>query len=208
MAKGLLVVYSGPSGVGKGTILEPILAKYGDEITLSISATTRAPRPGEIDGVHYHFVAREEFERMIKDAEMLEYAQYNGNYYGTPERFVRQRLEQGKNVILEIETRGAAQIKKLCPDALTVFVLPPSFDALYKRLTGRATETEQQVKGRIEEAKREIALAYDYDFIIVNDDLETSRAELMNIIRAGRNLSRLNQKFINEVLEDAKTVNE
>lgn len=208
MTKGLLIIYSGPSGVGKGTILAPIIQKHSGEVTLSISATTRKPRPGELEGIHYHFVSREQFEGMINAGEMLEYAEYNGNYYGTPKKFVQQRLDEGKNVILEIETRGAAQIKKLCPEALSVFVLPPSFGALRERLLNRATETEQQVRGRIEAAKREIALAYDYDFVIINDDLESSRAELMDVIRAGRNLSRLNKKFINEVLEDAKTVNE
>ena len=139
---GQLIVYSGPSGVGKGTILAPLLAER-DDLVLSVSATTRKPRDGEIDGVHYHFVSREQFEEFIKDGEMLEYAEYNGNFYGTPKRFVQKELENGKNVVLEIETKGALQIKTIFPQAVLIFVMPPSFAELENRLRLRATESQE-----------------------------------------------------------------
>lgn len=196
--QGRLYVYSGPSGVGKGTLLAPLLAQ--GLVRLSVSATTRAPRPGETDGVEYHFVTRTEFERMICDGEMLEYAEYNGNYYGTPRRFVEEALCRGQNVILEIEVKGAEQIHRLCPDAVMIFVTPPSLGDLRRRLEGRATEPQEVIEGRLAAAADEIAAGEDYDFIIVNDDAARAREELAAAIRAGGALRRLNQNTIREVL--------
>lgn len=204
---GRLIVYSGPSGVGKGTLLKPLLTPNG-ALTLSVSATTRAPREGEKNGREYHFVSREQFLKMIDADEMLEYAEYNGNYYGTPLCFVNEQRRLGNDVVLEIETKGAMQIKRLCPDAVMIFIMPPSYKALEERLVGRATETEQQRQGRLRAAIGEIEMAYEYDFVIVNDDIEVARCQLSAAINAGGLLTRLNKNMINEVLENAKTCNE
>ena len=202
--RGQLVIYSGPSGVGKGTLLAPLLGP-DSELVLSVSATTRSPREGEIDGVHYHFISRESFEQMIADGEMLEYTQYNGNYYGTPKRFVEQQRDAGFDVILEIEVDGAMQVSKLCPDALMIFIMPPSFGELRRRLVDRGTETPAQREGRLTAAVREIACAPRYDFVIVNDELSTARQQLLSAISAGRTLPRFQQNKIEEVLKDAQT---
>ena len=145
--KGQLIVVSGPSGVGKGTVLGEYLSGR-ENVAYSVSATTRAPRPGEQDGVHYFFLSREEFESTAQNGGMLEYASYNGNYYGTPKAPVEQKRAQGIDVILEIEVQGALQVKKACPDALMIFVAPPGFDELQSRLTGRHTEDEETVQKR------------------------------------------------------------
>ncbi|HWP50418.1 MAG TPA: guanylate kinase [Clostridia bacterium] len=197
--RGQLIVYSGPSGVGKGTLLAPLLTPSGP-LTLSISATTRHPRPGEIDGVHYHFVRRDQFLKMVTDGEMLEYAEYNGNYYGTPRCFVEQQLKAGHNIILEIETKGASQVQALCPEALMIFVMPPSLGALADRLAGRGTETDAERAGRLAAAAVEIQLADHYDFVVFNDDIDSAREQLLCAINAGRLITRLNKKRIEEVL--------
>ena len=203
--RGLLIVYSGPSGVGKGTILAPLTEK-GGPLTLSVSVTTRRPRQGEISGIHYHFITADEFEGMIKSSQMLEYAKYGDNYYGTPGAFVENELNEGRDVILEIETQGAKRIKELMPEAITVFVVPPSFAELKKRLEGRSTETDEDVKNRLETAVEELEFAKDYDFIIVNDNVETARQRLLEIVAAGRYMARSNKKLLDEVLTDAQTV--
>ena len=146
MRKGLLIVYSGPSGVGKGTILGPYLKEH-PEAVLSVSMTTRAPRPGETDGVEYHFVTREQFESEIAAGGLLEYAQYSGNYYGTPHRMVEEQRAQGRDVVLEIEVQGAAHIRKVCPDAVFIFVMPPSYETLENRLSGRAPNRPRWCSG-------------------------------------------------------------
>lgn len=205
--KGNLIVYSGPSGVGKGTILKPLLYPEG-ELVLSVSATTRAPRVGEVDGREYHFVSRERFIEMIASGDMLEYAEYNGNFYGTPKSFVERQRELGRDVVLEIETKGAFQVKKLCPDAVMVFIMPPSYKELKSRLVNRGTETPEQISGRLSAALGEIRLAEDYDFVIVNNDLEDARRQLMQAINSAGLLARLNKNMIYEVLENAQTVHE
>jgi len=205
--KGNLIVYSGPSGVGKGTILKPLLYPEG-ELVLSVSATTRAPRVGEVDGREYHFVSRERFIEMIASGDMLEYAEYNGNFYGTPKSFVERQRELGRDVVLEIETKGAFQVKKLCPDAVMVFIMPPSYKELKSRLVSRGTETPEQISGRLSAALGEIRLAEDYDFVIVNNDLEDARRQLMQAINSAGLLARLNKNMIYEVLENAQTVHE
>ncbi|MBP0980872.1 MAG: guanylate kinase [Oscillospiraceae bacterium] len=203
MNKGRLIVYSGPSGVGKGTILKPLLAPEG-KLMLSVSATTRAPRPGEENGREYFFVSRERFEEMITAGDMLEYAQYNGNYYGTPKSFVEKQREGGVDVVLEIETQGALKVKELCPDAVMIFVMPPSYQALHDRLTGRGTETPEQQQGRLNEAIREMQLAEKYDFVIINDDLDKAREDLLRAINAGALTFRANRDFVAQVLQNAE----
>ena len=202
--KGNLIVYSGPSGVGKGTILKPLLYPEG-ELVLSVSATTRAPRVGEMDGREYHFVSRDKFIEMIGSGDMLEYAEYNGNFYGTPKSFVERQRELGRDVVLEIETKGAFQVKKLCPDAVMIFIMPPSYAELKSRLVNRGTETAEQISGRLSAALGEIRLAEDYDFVIVNNNLEDARRQLMQAIKSARLLARLNKNMIDEVLKNAQT---
>lgn len=167
--RGKLIVVSGPSGAGKGTVLESLMKNH-DEFIYSVSATTREPREGDVDGVNYFFMTREQFEKLISENGLLEYAQYNGNYYGTPRKFVEEKLSMGKNVILEIEVQGAFQIRKLYPDAVFFFITPESYEVLSKRLRSRGTEPEEVVRKRLEIAKREAPNALDYDFIIVNRD--------------------------------------
>ena len=171
----------------------------------SSSATTRAPRAGEIDGREYHFVSREKFIDMIASGDMLEYAEYNGNYYGTPKSFVERQRELGRDVVLEIETKGAFQVKKLCPDAVMIFIMPPSYDELKSRLVNRGTETPKQISGRLSAALGEIRLAEDYDFVIINNDLEDARRQLMQAINSAGLLARLNKNMIYEVLKNAQT---
>ena len=166
--KGQLIVVSGPSGVGKGTVLGAYLAGR-ENVAYSVSATTRAPRPGEQDGVHYFFLSREEFESTAQNAGLLGFERYNGNYYGTPKAPVEQKRAQGIDVILEIEVQGALQVKKACPDALMIFVAPPGFDELQSRLTGRHTEDEETVQKRLAIARQELKQAYHYDYVVVND---------------------------------------
>ena len=169
MRKGLLFVISGPAGSGKGTVVNELITTH-PEITLSISATTRNPRPNEKNGVHYHFISKEEFEKRIENGKMLEYATYSGNYYGTPEKEVLEAMENGKDVILEIEVEGAMQIKKKIKDSVTIMLTPPDKDVLEARLRGRGTETEDVIKWRLERAKAEIKLMPEYDYAVINED--------------------------------------
>ena len=178
---GKLFVISGSSGVGKGTLLK-ILLENNPDINLSISATTRQPRKGELDGVNYFFVEEEDFLKAVHNGEFLEYAQFNGNFYGTKEAYVRKTLNKGEDLILEIETKGALQIKEKLPDAVLIFILPPSIEELEKRLRGRNTEDETAIKNRLNEAFREIECSKDYDYCIVNDNLEKAVLELQSIV--------------------------
>ncbi len=192
---GILVVFSGPSGSGKGTVLARYFAAH-PEAAFSVSATTRAPRPGEADGVNYHFVSRERFEEMIAQGEVLEYTQYNGNYYGSPAGPIREALEKGRDVVLEIEVEGAMQVRERFPEALLVFVLPPSFGELERRLTGRGTETPEQIAGRLAAARREIALAPRYDYLLVNDRVEEAAQKLGEIIGAAKCTPARNRELL------------
>ena len=186
MRRGMLVVVSGPSGVGKGTICERILAR-DRQLTMSVSATTRSPRAGETEGEDYFFKTVDEFEGMITRGELLEYMHVFGlNYYGTPLSYVESQRTLGKDVILEIEVNGAEQVKQAHPDALTIFIMPPSKEALLKRLTGRGTEAHEVVARRIQEADAEMEKARQYDYIVVNDDLETAVCEVLSILEAER----------------------
>lgn len=200
--KGQLIVVSGPSGVGKGTVLKEYLNSR-DGITYSVSATTRQPRPGEENGIHYYFLSREEFERTAAEGGMLEYASYNGNYYGTPKAPVEQQRNQGNDVVLEIEVQGALQVKKSCPDALLIFVAPPSFEELKNRLTGRQTEDTKTVENRLNIARQELMCAGEYDYIIVNDTVEQAVRRLGQIISANRYNKNNMKEFLDEVNHNA-----
>ena len=180
--KGTLFVFSGPSGVGKGTLNAKLFAEFGDQMAFSVSATTRAPREGEIDGTHYFFIDKQEFENRIANNDFLEYAQFAGNCYGTPKSYVMSLLEAGKNVLLEIEVQGAMQVMERMPQCVSIFVLPPSFEELERRLRGRGTETEDKILKRLETAKGELAYADKYRYQVVNGgDLEAAYQELRSI---------------------------
>lgn len=198
--KGLLLVVSAPSGCGKGTILGEILKD--DSFYYSISATTRAPREGEQDGVNYHFITKEEFEQRIAQGGMLEYAQYCGNYYGTPKKEVEQMREAGRDVILEIEVEGAMKVRALCPDAVFLFIAPPSVEELRRRLNKRGTEAAEVIEERVSQAARELSYANRYDYIIVNGELEKAIQDFRTVVRAEK-LRTKNVNKIDEVLNHA-----
>ena len=189
MREGLLIVISGPAGTGKGTVVGRLLEK-NPNIKLSISKTTRKPRPGEKEGVNYFFVSREQFEEEIKNERFLEYAEYNNNYYGTPKDFVFEALEKGFDVILEIETQGALKIKKAFSDAVLIFLLPPSIEELYKRLVKRGTESEDEIRARLEIAKNEIKLVPEYDYCVINDNVDDAAEKIQKIIEVEKLKSR------------------
>ena len=205
MNEGLLVVISAPSGGGKGTILKELFAK-DDNLVLSVSATTRRPRPGEEHGKQYYFLQKEEFEELISQGKMLESAQYVGNYYGTPREPVEQWMAQGKDVVLEIEVQGGAQIKKLMPGCVSIFILPPSMEVLEKRLRDRGTEEDATVRKRLEKAREEIPHAKDYDYVVFNDRLEDAVEDLRAILRAEKRKYHRNETAVERVLDHAETV--
>lgn len=180
--RGMLVLYTGSSGVGKGTIMQELL-KRDKNIRLSVSNTTRSPREGELDGVHYNFVTKEQFESLIQKDGYLEYAEYCGNYYGTPKQQVEDMLSQGYDVFLEIEVCGGLQIMEKYPDVLSIFILPPSIDTLEKRLRRRGTEDEETILKRLGEAKREIECSEKYKYVVVNDKLEDAVDEILDILK-------------------------
>ncbi len=186
MSNGILVVLSGFSGSGKGTMVRRLMEKYPLEYALSVSATTRQPRAGELDGVHYFFKTVEEFEQMIAENELIEYAKYVDNYYGTPREYVRQQMEAGRNVILEIEMQGALQIRDKIPEAKLIFVAPPSAEELKKRLNGRGTETPEVIEHRLRRAVEEAEYLPGYDYLIINDRLESAVDSLHGLIEAER----------------------
>ena len=195
--KGVLVILSGFAGSGKGTIIRELLQKY-DNYALSVSATTRAPREGEEEGVHYFFKTEEEFKSMISKGELLEYANYVGNYYGTPRAYVKEQLANGKNVILEIETEGALSIKREYPDAVLVFVMPPSVEEIYHRLKNRGTETEEVIAKRMKKAGIEISVVDRYDYLMINDVLSES-VEMFNAIVTSQQMAvSRNRDYIND----------
>ena len=183
--KGTLFVITGPSGAGKGTVLKKVIQSL-DGLYFSVSATTRKPREGEVDGVHYHFLTRERFEELIEEDRFLEYAQYAGNYYGTPLDPVEEHLEQGHDVILEIELQGALQVKKRLPKAVLVFIAPPSFEELESRLRGRGTETDEVIRNRLAIARQECANMDEFRFIVVNDEVEDAADRLRAIMLSCR----------------------
>ena len=195
---------SGFSGSGKGTIMKELMKKYADSYALSISATTRNPRPGETNGVEYFFRTKEQFEQMIKEDALIEYAQFVGNYYGTPKAYVEEQLEAGKDVILEIEIQGALKVKEKFPDTLLLFVTPPSAEELKSRLVGRGTETMDVIEFRMNRAKEEALEMDRYDYLIVNDDLQECVEEMHQIIQGEHRRSFRNAEFIEHMKEELK----
>lgn len=199
MEKGILIVVSAPAGCGKDTILEQALKK-NDNLFYSVSATSRAMRPGEIDGVSYHFRTREQFEAMINGGELLEYTEYCGNYYGTPKKAVTDMLEAGKDVVLKIEIEGAANVKKMFPGCVMIFILPPSLAELDRRLHKRGTETEDVIKIRLETAKKELEFARQYDYYVVNDELSVAVDDFLAVVKAEKCKAENNPCIIDKIL--------
>ena len=200
MSKGRLIIVSGPSGSGKDTILKKVFEKM-PEIKFSISTITRPMREGEVEGEKYHFVSREYFEEMIKNDLLLEYNNYVGNYYGTPKAPVDEAVENGGEIIIEVDINGARNIKKKAENAVSVFIMPPSFEVLKSRLSGRGTDSAEVIEQRLHTALEEIAAAVEYDFIIVNDNLDEAVEDFIAVIKADRhNISR-KKYLVKEVLE-------
>ena len=202
-SKGILLVISGFAGTGKGTLVQELLKQY-DNYALSVSATTRDPRPGEEDGVHYFFKTKEEFEQMIQEKKLIEYAGYVGNYYGTPKEYVQEQLENGKDVILEIEIQGALKIKEQFPETLLLFMVPPSAQVLEDRLRGRGTETEEVVQKRLRRAVEEAEFIEKYDYLIVNDDLDTCIHEAHEIIQSQHHRVDQRTEFLSDLKQQLK----
>ncbi len=205
MKNGLLVVISAPSGGGKGTIIKELFAR-DPNLRFSVSATTRQPRPGEEDGKQYYFITRETFEEMISEGKMLEYAEYVGNYYGTPRGPVEEWIGDGRDVILEIEVKGGRQVKKLMPECVSIFIAPPSMEILGERLRGRGTEEEAAVQKRLETAKGELAHMGDYDYVVINDRLEDAVEDVLAILRAEKLTYSRNSGLEERVLNNAETI--
>lgn len=201
--KGILVVVSGFSGVGKGTLMRCLTERYG-HYALSISATTRGPREGEIDGREYFFKTTEEFEQLIKENRLIEYACYCGNYYGTPRDYVEDQMEQGRDVILEIELQGALKIREQYPDALLLFVMPPDAQVLADRLRGRGTETDEVIKARLARAVEESVQVDEYDYMIINDDLDESVEQVHHLIDSQHNKINRNMDFVRRIQDEVK----
>ena len=199
--KGIIIVVSGFSGAGKGTLMKALTGKY-DNYALSVSATTRNPRPGEVNGREYFFVSNEEFEKLIEENGLIEHAGYVDHYYGTPRKFVEDKLSEGIDVILEIEIQGALQIKEQYPDAVLLFVMPPSAAELEKRLRGRGTETEEVILQRLKRAREESVGIEKYDYLVINDDLEQCTERLHNIIEAAHSTPQRNLDFIDTIREE------
>ena len=199
--QGILVVVSGFSGAGKGTLMKELLKRY-DNYALSISATTRAPREGETDGKEYFFVTKEQFEKMRDERKLVEYAQYVNNYYGTPKEYVEQKMAEGKDVILEIEIQGALKVKKRFPDALLLFVTPPSAEELRRRLVGRGTETLEVINARLARAAEEASGMEAYDYLLINDDLDRCVEQMHQLIQLQHRKTSYHLDFLSKMRED------
>lgn len=195
--QGLLIVISAPSGAGKGTIINKMLEK-NNNLWLSVSETSRPMRANDIDGITYHFCTKEEFEEKIKDDYFLEYALYANNYYGTPKKYIQEHLNKGQDVILEIEIQGAMQIKKLIPEALFIFIMPPSLNELKKRLIGRNTDTKEKILERFKIAYQEMNDVTKYNYVVVNDEIDVAADKILSIIKAERcRVDRIEDVFLN-----------
>lgn len=202
--KGILVVVSGFAGSGKGTLMKKLMTDY-DDYALSVSATTRLPRPGEVDGREYFFKTVEEFKKMIAEEEFIEYAQYVSNYYGTPKKYVEEQLSEGKDVILEIEIQGALQIKEKFPEALLLFVTPPSAEILKNRLIGRGTEEASVIQKRLERAREEAEGIEKYDYFVINDELDRCALQMHQIIQSEHDRTFRNKEFINQIRRELES---
>ena len=202
--KGILVVVSGFAGSGKGTLMKKLMTDY-DDYALSVSATTRLPRPGEVDGREYFFKTVEEFKKMIAEEEFIEYAQYVSNYYGTPKAYVEEQLLKGKDVILEIEIQGALQIKEKFPEALLLFVTPPSAEILKNRLIGRGTEEASVIQKRLERAREEAEGIEKYDYFVINDELDRCALQMHQIIQSEHDRTFRNKEFINQIRRELES---
>ena len=200
--KGILIVISGFSGAGKGTLVKELLRRHGEDYCLSVSMTTRTPRPGERDGVEYFFTDREHFEDTIARDGLIEYASYCGNYYGTPKAYVEERLSEGRNVILEIEIQGALKIKDRFPESLLIFVTPPNAEDLKRRLEGRGTESEEVIASRLARAAEESKGVEFYDYLVVNDKLEESAEEVHHLVAAARRAPVRREEFVKGIREE------
>lgn len=207
MSKGILIVLSGFSGAGKGTLVKELMKTY-ENYALSISMTTRKPREGEVHGREYFFTERESFEEKIAQNGLIEYAEYCGNYYGTPRDYVEEMLAAGRDVLLEIEIQGMHKVKKMFPDMLTLFVTPPSIAELEKRLRGRGTETEEVIRKRLARAAEEAKGMEDYEYLVVNDDLQECVEEIHSIVKAAKRASRRNTEFINNIRGELNVLTE
>jgi guanylate kinase len=200
--KGLLIVLSGPSGVGKGTVRKKIFSQPDVNFEYSISVTTRKPREGEVDGVDYFFKTREEFEKMIQNDELLEYAEYVGNYYGTPIDYVQKTLNEGKDVFLEIEVKGAKQVREKFPDGLFIFLAPPSLSELQQRIVSRGTESKELILNRMDEARKEIEMMELYDYVVENDEVDKACERIKAIVVAEHCRRHRVEKRYKKLLED------
>jgi guanylate kinase len=213
--RGSLIVVSGPSGCGKGTVIQEFL-KNNKDAWLSISCTSRDPRPGDIPNESYYFISRDEFEKKIENGEFLEYAEYNNNYYGTPKERIEERLAKGIDVILEIEVQGALKVKELVPEAICIFIMPPSMKELKKRLVGRGTESKEKVLGRFKTAYQEINNVTRYNYVVTNDDVENAVAKMSAILLSEKcRVDRIEEVYLNneeeeihELLMDEVFINE
>lgn len=203
MNKGILVVISAPSGCGKDTIVNEIIKEMGDNASVSVSMTTRDMRPGEAEGVNYYFVSVDEFKKNIENGEMLEYTRYGSNYYGTPVGPVKEKLNAGKTVFLIIEVEGGENVKKIFPDCVKIFIIPPSMEVLRNRLSGRGTDSEEAIATRMEIAKTELERAVEYDYIVENDVLEEAVEDVKSIIKAAKLRTNIMQTKLREVIKDA-----
>lgn len=202
--KGVLIVLSGPSGVGKGTVRASIFAQKDHNLEYSISMTTRQPRAGETHGVDYFFATKEEFSNRIQGGQLLEWAEFVGNFYGTPLDYVEQKLNEGKDVVLEIEVQGALQVKKVKPDACFIFIAPPSMTELRDRIVNRGTEAVEVINKRMEKAEAEIGLAHEYDYIVINDTVENARDRIMAIIEAEHSRSSRVLEYYNKNIVESR----
>lgn len=200
--KGLLIVLSGPSGVGKGTVRRAIFEDSDTDFEYSISMTTRNKREGEVDGVDYFFKSREEFETLIEQDAFIEYAEYVGNYYGTPVQYVKDTMERGKDVFLEIEVEGAKQVRKKFPEALFIFLAPPTLEHLEERLIGRGTESQEVINHRISEARKEVEMMNLYDYVVINDEVMDAKEKVQMIVGAEHlKRERVEARFRKMILE-------
>ena len=197
--KGLLVILSGFSGAGKGTLVRELLRRYPEEYALSVSATTRQPRAGEKDGTDYFFVTKERFEELISSDGLIEYACYVGNYYGTPRDYVEHQRDLGKDVLLEIEIQGARKVKEAFPEAVLIFIAPPDAETLASRLSGRGTETPEQIAGRLRRAAEESRCMQDYDYLLINDDLDQAVERLHDLISVQHCRMELNSRTVEKL---------